>query len=52
MNKQDYADKWSLSEWQTLCKSEDFTQAFWLEEFVVCDTFADNLLSGLELANH
>lgn len=51
MNKQEYADKWSLSEWQTLCKNQDFVQAFWLEEFTVCDSIADSLLSGLEFVN-
>lgn len=36
MNKQDYADKWSLEEWNFLCKNQDFVEAFWRDDFEEC----------------
>lgn len=44
MNKQDYADKWSLFLWQELCKSQDFVEAFWCDNFEKCDEIANNYL--------
>lgn len=51
MNKQDYADKFSLSEWQAVCEEGDFIDAFWHDEFTVCDLIADRVLSGLDFSN-
>lgn len=48
MNKQEYADKYCLDEWRELCKIQSFVDAFWLDEFIVCDTVADEVLSGLQ----
>jgi hypothetical protein len=45
MNKQQYADKWSLKEWQTLCKYQDFVEAFWNDDFDKCVEIAANLRS-------
>lgn len=43
MNKQEYADKWSLNEWRKLCQYQDFVDAFWVDDFKKCDEIAANL---------
>ena len=40
MNKQQYADKWSLNEWSKLCKIQDFVEAFWEDNFEYADEIA------------
>lgn len=37
MNKQQYANKFSLEEWKLLCKSQDFVEAFWKDDFTRAD---------------
>lgn len=33
MNKQDFADQFSLDQWQKLCQRQDFVEAFWADDF-------------------
>lgn len=43
MNKQDYADKFTLSEWQAMCENGEFVDAFWFNDFEKCDKIADEI---------
>jgi hypothetical protein len=40
MNKELYAEKWSLPEWLELCKNQEFVEAFWADGFERCDIIA------------
>jgi hypothetical protein len=40
MNKQEFADKWSLEEWQELCKNQEFVESFWHDDFDECREIA------------
>lgn len=43
-NKQEYADKYSLKQWQFLCKDDEFCKAFWLDFYNKCDEIAEDLI--------
>jgi len=48
MNKQTYADKHSLNDWKKLCQEKDFVEAFWGDDFELCDKISDCILYGKE----
>lgn len=50
MNKQVYADKFTLSEWQAMCENGEFVDSFWLNDFEKCDKIADEIFEFMRAA--
>ncbi len=44
MDKQQFANRYSLDEWRKLCKRQDFAEAFWLDCFEECERIAKEIL--------
>lgn len=48
MNKEQFADSYSLLQWIELCKNNEFVDAFWNDDFVTCRKIAKDIICGKE----